>query len=247
MRHELRVASAWFSPDEGRIITASDDRTARQWDATTGEPVGPPLTHDENVTTACYSPAGDLIATGSEDGTIRLWDAESGEPVVPPMRHDGVVWTVRFDPTGERIVSASEDGTARIWDVRLGLPLSEALHHGSAVEDARFSPDGARLLTAAGDGARLWLDVSPAQLEPVPTWLPDWAEAVVSLRLDEKQVPAFVSREEFFEVRGRIVGSVESGPLPQFGKWFFFDRETRPRFLGAPPLLGQKPGVPPAP
>ena len=32
-----------FSPDGKTVLTGSDDKTARLWDAATGQPVGPPL------------------------------------------------------------------------------------------------------------------------------------------------------------------------------------------------------------
>ena len=35
--HEDGVTSAQFSPDGTRIVTASDDKTARVWDAATGK------------------------------------------------------------------------------------------------------------------------------------------------------------------------------------------------------------------
>ena len=41
--HEDSVASAAFSPDGKRIVTASADNTARLWDAETGKPIGEPL------------------------------------------------------------------------------------------------------------------------------------------------------------------------------------------------------------
>ena len=34
--HTSKVVSAAFSPDGSRLVTASSDRTVRQWDARTG-------------------------------------------------------------------------------------------------------------------------------------------------------------------------------------------------------------------
>ena len=42
------VNSAAFSPDGKRIVTASDDKTARIWDAASGKPIGEPLKGHED-------------------------------------------------------------------------------------------------------------------------------------------------------------------------------------------------------
>jgi hypothetical protein len=47
--HEHFVSSAAFSPDGGRLVTASFDRTARIWDATTGTEIKVLRGHDAFV------------------------------------------------------------------------------------------------------------------------------------------------------------------------------------------------------
>ena len=48
-----------------RRITASDDKTARLWDAETGRQIGEPLRgHEGSVLSAVFSPDGRRIVTG---------------------------------------------------------------------------------------------------------------------------------------------------------------------------------------
>ena len=49
LQHKAPVYSAAFSPDGTRVVTASDDNTARVWDAATGAPIGKPLQHEGAV------------------------------------------------------------------------------------------------------------------------------------------------------------------------------------------------------
>ncbi len=66
-------------PDGVRILTASDDKTARLWDTATGQPLAEPLRHDSRVCSAIFSPDGNWILTTLEDNSVRLWDAATGE------------------------------------------------------------------------------------------------------------------------------------------------------------------------
>ncbi len=157
LQHESEVVSAAFSADGRRIVTASEDRTARVWDTTTGEPLGAPLEHQGWVRSAAFSPDGSRIVTASADRTARIWDAATGRSLGPPLEHRGPLRSAAFDPDGHRVVTASDDGAARIWDAATGEALARPLEHRGPVRSAAFSPDGRRVVTASEDGtARIW-------------------------------------------------------------------------------------------
>ena len=106
-----------FSPDGRRIVSGGVDGTVRVWDATTGEPIGAPLSgHATTVASVAFSPDGRHIVSGSADKTLRVWDAGTGQQVGPPLAgHTHTVKSVAFSPDGTRIASASEDPTVRLW------------------------------------------------------------------------------------------------------------------------------------
>ena len=86
LRHEKAVHSAEFSPDGRRIITASRDRTARLWDAATGQSLGTTMPHSDSVNSARFSSDGKWVVTGCDDGTIGVWDGVTGAAVSESAR-----------------------------------------------------------------------------------------------------------------------------------------------------------------
>ena len=81
MQHDDVVTSATFSPDGTRVVTASNDKTTRVWDAATGAPIGKPMQHEGWVYSAAFSPDGGRVVTASGDNTARVWDAATGAPI----------------------------------------------------------------------------------------------------------------------------------------------------------------------
>jgi WD40 repeat protein len=159
--HEGPVRFASFSSDGSRVVTGSDDGTARVWNAETGEQVMV-LRHENGVANAAFSPDGTRIvtATGSFSGwhnTARVWDAAIGKEIMVLRGHEGPVRFASFSPNGKLIVTASLDHTARIWDAMTGNQQGILRGHEDDVESAVFSPDGTRILTASDDKtARIW-------------------------------------------------------------------------------------------
>ncbi len=119
------MRSVAFSPDGRTILTGSFDKTARLWDADTGQPIGTSMVHPGQVTSVAFSPDGRTILTACLDKMARLWDADTGQPIGPPMPHPSswhIMWNnVRFTP-GSRYLLTSDGITARLWDPPAPLP-----------------------------------------------------------------------------------------------------------------------------
>ena len=69
--------------DGSRIVTGSDDRTARVWDANTGAELLQLKGHDGSVLGVAVTADGSRIVTGSSDTTARVWDAHDWRRAAP--------------------------------------------------------------------------------------------------------------------------------------------------------------------
>lgn len=70
--HQNSVYRANFSPDGQRIVTASEDKTARIWDLS-GKQITELQGHQDIIYNANFSPDGQRIVTASRDSTARIW------------------------------------------------------------------------------------------------------------------------------------------------------------------------------
>jgi WD40 repeat protein len=152
--HRWSTPHAAFSPDGGRVVTASNDKTARVWDAATGRAISPTLQHAHEVVRAAFRPDGRVV-TVDRDGTAQVWDAVTGERVAPPLPLGRKVTQASFDRDARQVATVGTDTAAGVWDLATGRYV--ALRGQDGVLSASFSPDGRLLVTAGNDKtARLW-------------------------------------------------------------------------------------------
>jgi hypothetical protein len=151
--HEGVVNAASFSPDGSRVVSASNDKTARIFDAASGKEITVLSGHEGFVASAVFSPDGAKVLTASWDKTARIFDAASGQQLLALSGHADKVTSAAFSSDGTRIVTACADGTAHVFDAASGNEVLALRGNPSGLTSAAFSPDDSRIVTAALDGS----------------------------------------------------------------------------------------------
>ena len=163
--HTAYINRFAISADGARFVTASDDKTARIWDAATGDSLLL-IGHSDEIWNAQFAPGDAQIATIGKDSTLHLWDAHTGReqariPVPGPtrqliMRSDGAILGGHVD-------------LGAAWIRRPGAPSVERLTDPD--EHPRWvhlSRDGLRLLVQPEDADAYLRDVDGTRKHKLP-------------------------------------------------------------------------------
>ena len=132
------ITSVAWSPDSLHIVTASEDRTVRIWNAKTGLEIGEPFVgHACRVLCAAYSADGEDIVSGSNDGVTIRWAARMGE-IISFLRNEesGAVYSVACSPDGQQIACGHKDSTIVVWSSnseRAALQISQSATSGKGI------------------------------------------------------------------------------------------------------------------
>ncbi|MEV6235437.1 TIR domain-containing protein [Lentzea sp. NPDC051838] len=164
--HDAAVNSVVFSPDGTRVLTASDDGTARVWNVENQREILKLQGHSAPVRSAEYSSDGTRVLTASEDKTIRVWDANTGAVLFeqqPDPWSDTLYWAT-ISPDGKLIAAVTSHGRLDLLNAADGARLSHVsfppgrsgIYHGTDRNrryTVAFSRNGLRVAAGSPDGA----------------------------------------------------------------------------------------------
>jgi WD40 repeat protein len=118
------VWSVTWSPDGTRLLTTSgnedigaEDKTARVWDANTGEELLTIPEHSSTVIWGSWSPDGTRILTTSTDNTTRVWDAETGEELLTLATPNQYYIVAEWSPNGDYFAVVGMYTAMQVWRV----------------------------------------------------------------------------------------------------------------------------------
>jgi WD40 repeat protein len=157
LHHNGAINSAAFSRNSTRLITGSDDGTARVWRTRDGRLLAV-LRNDAPVTVARLTPNGRLAVTAGR-GVLRVWNVAT-QAVVREYKQSGAINDAELSRDGKRVATGASDGTAAVFGVTRQTEMILG-RHSDEVTAVAFSPNGSQLATASDDlMARIWNLVS---------------------------------------------------------------------------------------
>jgi WD40 repeat protein len=158
------VNAVAYSPDDKKVVTVSDDKTAKVWDIASGQLLTTLTGHDEQVWSVAWSPKGDFVATAGPSGTI-IWSAATGQiahKLVDNSLEGDQVNSIAFGPDGSWLVSADSFGVVDVWDAATGDLMNQFRPHSAYIFSIAASPqlDSRLVATASTDHTTKVSDVT---------------------------------------------------------------------------------------
>ncbi|MFO1498237.1 MAG: WD40 repeat domain-containing protein [Verrucomicrobiota bacterium] len=152
VQHMGTILKHQLSPDGARLLTASQDGTARLWDVRMRAAETLLIQGPYQVIDLALSPDARRLAAAIDD-QIFFYDAATGRALLKPVAATDGVNDVAFSPDGRSLAAACSDKSVRLIDPQTGQILWRNTAHPGRVWLAVFSPDGTALASSSEDGS----------------------------------------------------------------------------------------------
>lgn len=133
--HTAKIQNLLFTPDAKQLISISEDKSIRIWNAETGKLIARLEGQigdgwEGMLYASAISPDGKLLAVAGypvkeeKENYILVIDLSTNEQVSIAVGHTNVINNLAFTRDGKNLLSASDDGTVKFWGVTNNRSLS---------------------------------------------------------------------------------------------------------------------------
>jgi WD40 repeat protein len=171
--HSAAIASIGFSPDGRTIVTASEDKTLKLWEASSGRLLRTMVGHAQYAQTASFSPDAHEIISAAWDSSVKIWDPQTGRMLKSLEDPRGTSYQINvasYCPDGRFFVSANGDDVITLWDAQSKKPIrylkdERKFSVGSnGIKTVICSSDGRSLISARDDNKISFWDRASGRL-----------------------------------------------------------------------------------
>ncbi|XP_019910934.1 WD repeat-containing protein 88 isoform X2 [Esox lucius] len=161
--HTEAVTSCQFCFDDTKVLTSSQDTTARLWDAESGATLlAYKGGHQLNVSECALVPDKKRLITASWDKTLKAWDMETGT-VIWTAAQDGLLTSCSVSADGKYVASSSDpENRLCLTSADTGERILQIKgHHKATIMQCCFDPQSQHVASVSADRSiKLWDMVS---------------------------------------------------------------------------------------
>lgn len=182
--HSARINHIAWSPDDERLVSVSDDGTARVWNSGNAPPKKT-LTlrahQGKKIYYAAWNADGARLVTTGADGTAQIWDTTNGKSLLVIKAHRGPVYFAAWNAKNTKLITAGDDGMVKMWDAVTGKSLLEFKGHQNKVGYAAWNRSENKIVSLGDRTAWVWDSKTGQPLTPkkfaLSSGYAEWNEA----------------------------------------------------------------------
>jgi len=148
--HEAAITAVAFSADAAKLVSGSQDKTARVWNLADGQPISKFAGHTQAVTAVAFDAGGGQVVSGAADNSLKLWNVADGAELKSFAGHGGPIVGVAMTSNNQRVISASADQTVRSWNPADGQQTG-SIAVGAVATAFALSGDDSRVAVGCAD------------------------------------------------------------------------------------------------
>ncbi|KRF79783.1 transducin beta-like protein 3 isoform X2 [Drosophila virilis] len=154
LAHDKEVNCVTYALNNKILATASQDKTAKLWNADTNVLLGVLRGHTRGVWCVRFSPVDQIVLTSSSDCSLRIWSIANFS-CLKRLEQECTILRVEFLDHGKFILSAASDGLLKLWNLKTNICVQSIDEHSDRVWSVAVSACSNRFFYTGGADSKL--------------------------------------------------------------------------------------------